>query len=89
MPSETSPPSDSLTDSESAHTEAVRLFDAGMDLYGRGQVEEALAFWRKGVALEPDNYVIRKQIWAVENPDKFYDGDVDYGWQKGQLAKGL
>ncbi len=78
-----------VTDSESSHSEAVRLFDEGMSLYNAGQVEKALVLWRKGVELEPDNFVIRKQIWAVENPDRFYEGDVDYDWQKGQLARGL
>ena len=82
-------PEAGVTDSKSSHSEAVRLFDRGMKLYGRGQVEEALDLWRQGVALEPDNYVIRKQIWAVEHPDKFYVGDVDYDWQKEQLSKGL
>ena len=78
-----------VTNSESAHAEAVRLFDNGMKLYESGQARQALALWRDAVALEPDNYVIRKQIWAVENPDKFYAGDVDYDWQKGQLAQNL
>ena len=86
---EDSPQKVNITDSETSHSEAVRLFDRGMKLYGRGQVEEALILWRQGVALEPDNYVIRKQIWAVEHPDKFYVGDVDYDWQKEQLSKGL
>jgi hypothetical protein len=88
-PTEDFPQKANVTDSQSSHIEAVRLFDRGMKLYGRGQVEEALTLWRKGVALEPDNYVIRKQIWAVEHPDKFYYGDVDYDWQEEQLAKGL
>ena len=61
----------------------------GLELYNQGRIEEALAEWRKGMKLEPDNWVIRKQIWAVENPDKFYFGDVDYDWQKEQIAKGL
>lgn len=86
---EDSPQKADVTDSEDSHTEASRLFEMGMELYGDGQVKEALDLWRKGVALEPDNYVIRKQIWAVENPDKFYYGNVDYDWQKQQLAKGL
>ena len=88
-PTSASPQKANGTDSESIHSEAVRLFDSGMKLYGRGQVQEALAQWEKGVALEPDNYVIRKQIWAVEHPDRFYAGDVDYDWQKEQLSKGL
>lgn len=78
-----------VTDSETSHTEAVRLFHNGMKLYKDGKVRDAMDLWRKAVALEPDNYVIRKQIWAVENPEKFYVGDVDYDWQKEQMAKGL
>ena len=43
----------------------------------------------RGLELNPDNYLIRKQIWAVENPERFYEGDVDYNWQREQTAKGL
>ena len=48
-----------------------------------------MAEWRRGMQLEPDNYIIRKQIWAVQNPDRFYAGEVDYAWQKEQMAQGL
>ena len=40
---------------------------------------EAVAEWRKALALDPKNWIIHKQIWAVEYPDKFYDDNVDYG----------
>ncbi len=72
-----------------SHSEANARFRAGLDLYRDGKVEEAVAQWRRGVELEPDNYIIRKQIWAVQNPDRFYSGDVDYAWQKEQMAQGL
>ncbi|MBM3948456.1 MAG: tetratricopeptide repeat protein [SAR202 cluster bacterium] len=71
------------------HAQANAHFRAGEALYRQGKVDEAVAEWRRAVALEPDNYIIRKQIWAVQNPDKFYDGDVDYDWQDEQLKKGL
>ena len=73
----------------SEHSEANAHFTAGLDLYRQGKVEEAVAEWRKGVDLEPDNYIIRKQIWAVQNPDRFYAGDIDYDWQREQMEKGL
>lgn len=76
-------------DLDDNHAMANAHFLFGQQLYRRGQLQEALAEWRKGVALEPDNYNIRKQIWAIENPDRFYDGKVDYDWQDEQLAKGL
>ena len=70
------------------HAQANAHFTRGLALYRSGDVQEAIAEWRKGVELEPDNYIIRKQIWAVENPDKFYAGDVDYDWQREQIASG-
>lgn len=70
------------------HSQANALFRQGMELYQQGKRDEALALWREGVELEPDNWIIRKQIWAVENPDRFYDGAVDFDWQKIQISKG-
>ena len=71
------------------HSEANALFREGLEFYRAGKVGEALARWRQGQQLKPDNYLIRKQIWAVENPERFYEGDVDYTWQKEQMAMGL
>ena len=70
------------------HPEALEHFRRGLALYQAGNVDEAMAAWREGVAVEPDNFNIRKQIWAVEHPDKFYDGKVDYAWQREQMEKG-
>ena len=66
-------------------TEATARFQLGLVLLEVGKKEEAVAEWRKALALDPQNWIIHKQIWAVEHPDKFYEGDVDYGWQKAQL----
>lgn len=68
--------------------EALEHYRDGLALYRDGKADEAMAAWRRGVALQPDNYIIRKQIWAVENPDRFYQGQVDYAWQKEQLDAG-
>jgi len=84
-----SEPSDRLDHQDATVTaEAMEHFREGLALYQDNKPEEAIAAWRRGVAIEPDNYIIRKQIWAVENPDRFYDGPVDYAWQKEQLDKG-
>ena len=69
-------------------SEAIALFQQGLELYRKESIDEAMALWRQGLALDPDNYIIRKQIWAVENPDRFYAGEVDYDWQREQTAKG-
>ncbi len=70
------------------HDTATAHFQRGLGHYRQGNLEEALEEWKTGRDLEPDNWVIRKQIWAVEHPDKFYNGDVDSAWQKEQLQQG-
>lgn len=65
--------------------EANARFQLGLTLLKIGKKQEAMVEWRKALELDPKNWLIHKQIWAVEHPDKFYDGNVDYGWQKAQL----
>ena len=36
---------------------------------------------------DAQNWLIRKQLWAIEHPEAFYDGYVDYAWQKQQIEK--
>ena len=74
---------------DTRHSESNAVFREGLELYRSGRIAEALTRWRQGLELNPDNYLIRKQIWAVENPERFYEGDVDYKWQREQTAKGL
>jgi hypothetical protein len=69
--------------------EALRLFrDAGAAVR-RGDREEAIKLLKLAYPLEPDNYIIRKQLWAIEHPEKFYADEIDYTWQREQLAQGL
>ena len=70
-----------------AVTEATARFQLGLVLLEAGKKQEAMAEWRKALALDPENWIIHKQIWAVEHPDKFYEGDVDYGWQQTELER--
>jgi hypothetical protein len=51
-----------------------------------GDREGALAAWRTALVADPDNYVLRKQIWVVEYPERFYP-TIDSDWQKAQLAR--
>ena len=72
------------------HLRAIALFQEGNVQYRQGLTAEALVKWKEGMALDPDNLVIRKQIWAVEHPERFYASDkVDYAWQREQLEKGI
>ena len=70
------------------HPEALRFYDEGLALYRQGKSAEAVRLWRKEMEMEPDNFVVRKQVWAVEHPEKFYDGTIDSAWQKEQIASG-
>lgn len=60
-------------------------FAEGVERYREGKRDEALRHWREALALDPQNFLIRKQIWAVENPDRFYPR-IDSDWQKKVLA---
>jgi tetratricopeptide (TPR) repeat protein len=63
-------------------------FLSGEILLRLDKKEAALSKLRQARDLDPENWRIRKQIWAIENPDKFYTGDSpDFGWQREELAR--
>lgn len=68
-------------DGESANA----AFGLGTALHELGRTSEALDAWGRALRIEPDNFVIRKQIWRVKHPERFYPV-IDYAWQKVQLA---
>nr|HMN31080.1 tetratricopeptide repeat protein [Caldilineaceae bacterium] len=78
---------DSQAITASGNAEAGAHFQAGLAHYQAGDVQAALSAWRKGVELDPTNWIIRKQVWAIENPEHFYAGEVDYEWQRKQIAQ--
>ena len=67
--------------------DAPTHFRYGRLLLSQGRTEEGVASLKRALAVDPGNYVIRKQIWAVENPDRFYDGGIDWDWQKQQPTR--
>lgn len=67
--------------------EADARFQLGIVLLKSKKREEAIDQFRAAMVLDPQNWLIRKQLWAIESPDAFYDGDVDYDWQKEQIAR--
>lgn len=69
--------------------------DAARDLFleagaavRSGNREEAIRLLKLAHPLEPDNLIIRKQLWAIENPERFYSGDIDREWQQDRLERG-
>src|SRR5207245_9356295 len=59
----------------------LRLASVELDL---GEREKALATLKKAWAIDPRNWVIRKQIWAVEHPDQFYPA-IHTDWQREEI----
>lgn len=83
------------------HKKAAKEYDAILAvqpkntraLFARGavairlrKVRDAVTFWRKAFSLEPNNWVIRKQLWALEAPERFYPR-IDHNWQNEQIRK--
>ena len=71
---------------EETNVAAEPFMNNGLNLYQEGKKKEAIAEFRQAVTLDPDNLTIRKQIWAIMNPGKFYDGEIDVDWQRQQFA---
>lgn len=71
---------------DSMDPRALELFAEGVGRYADGRLDEALALWREALQLDPDNFLIRSQIWALEHPERFYPA-VDREWQELQLVK--
>jgi len=51
-----------------------------------GEREKAAAALKEAWAIEPNNWIIRKQIWAVEHPEQFYPA-INPNWQRQQLER--
>jgi hypothetical protein len=66
--------------------EANARFQLGLTLLEAGKRDEAIAELKRAYKLDRGNWIIRKQLWALENPDAFYRGRVDYAWQKKRIA---
>jgi hypothetical protein len=79
-------PTQSVREADRMDSRALDRFAEGVELYAQGREEDALVIWRAALGLDPDNFVIRSQIWAVEHPERFWPV-VDRTWQELQLVK--
>ncbi len=67
---------------------ATGRLDKAAELLRKGDKLAALAELREKLGRAPRNWRIRKQIWAIEHPEKFYKSDSpDYNWQREQLER--
>jgi len=79
-------PTEAPDEDGSMEPAALERFAEGVGLYAAGRTKEAISLWRSALELDPDNFVIRSQIWAVEHPEHFWPA-VDREWQELQLVK--
>jgi len=61
----------------------VGLATAYLDL---GQKDKALSALQQASALDPGNWIIHKQIWAIEHPEQFYPA-INPEWQRERLKE--
>ena len=67
--------------------EARLQFEAAAVTIANQDSETALDLLNGALAFDTKNWLIRKQIWALENPDRFYEGPIDFDWQQQQIQK--
>ena len=73
-------------DGDAMPPQALERFAEGVRRHADGDREGALAAWRAALELDPDNFLVRSQIWVLEHPERFYP-EVDREWQELQLVK--
>ena len=71
---------------EQRPTNPTAHYAIGSLLLGAGRNDEAIAAWRKGLEADPMNFTLRKQIWMVQFPDRFYP-EIDMRFQVEQIRK--
>jgi hypothetical protein len=76
------PPPEPKVDTKNTQIEI--LIQACTNLLSRNRKEDAANALRKALALDPENRVIPKQVWAILHPEKFYEGAIDKEWQRKQ-----
>ncbi|GIX06848.1 MAG: hypothetical protein KatS3mg115_1251 [Candidatus Poribacteria bacterium] len=82
-------------EAEGAYQEALQnvpndpqvRFRYGSFLLRDGRREEALEQFRVAFRLDPENWIIRKQVWALEHPERFYRGAIDWDWQRQRIQE--
>lgn len=67
--------------------EAELRFQLAALLIQQGNKPLALRQLKSALQKSPNNFIILKQIWAIENPERFYSGKVDFKWQREQLKQ--
>ena len=64
--------------------ESVNVLREGNKIIESGQ-GDAKNLLKNLVSEDPENFIFRKQYWAINNPEKFYLGKIDTDWQRKKL----
>ena len=67
-------------------TNPTAHYAIGSLLVAAGKKEDGIAAWRRGLEADPMNFTLRKQIWMVQFPDRFYP-EIDMRFQVEQIRK--
>lgn len=76
-----------VADNAARSEKARALFEQASIALQRGDRPETIRLLKLAYQHEPDNFIIRKQLWALEHPDRFYAGEIDLDWQRQQLGQ--
>lgn len=61
-------------------------FNLGSAHLAMGDKTKAIKLLKESLNMDRSNFLIRKQIWLIEHPEKFHP-TIDWPWQREQLKK--
>ncbi len=62
------------------------MFALASSIVAQGDKKTGLIVLKNALKLDPSNYLIRKQIWHLEFPEKFHP-EIDWAWQREQMKR--
>lgn len=77
-----------VADASAQRDEALAWLTLADAALREGRTTDAQDSLERAFTLDPDNWLIRKQRWALAEPERFYAGDIDFDWQDRQRAAG-
>jgi tetratricopeptide (TPR) repeat protein len=67
-------------------TESAPYYALGSLLVSDNRTDEAVDVWKQALDKDPMNFTIRKQIWRVQHPERFYP-TIDMDFQVDQVMR--
>lgn len=62
------------------------LIQGAVNWLSRRRVDDAVQSLKDALELDPQNDLVRRQVWALKYPDRFYKGPIDEEWLKRTQA---